>query len=382
MGFSRQSGGSVRLPPAFFVKRNAIVDPAGQIDDPYQRETRFFSSGSEDPPEIVFSLQRKGISRAAAVPPSGNGDRFTSAPVTPDSLTSQIMQAVRDRDGNISLTPTDMETYFSCAFRFLLEKYAGLSEREYTVTGYDRLSYGTFIHRVFERFFRSLLESQPEFSAARLNGYRGMMADMIAAEEAAWKNGGPLPIPPLWRTMREQLIPGFTAFLEQTAEHFDGMTILHAEHPVTKIWKNQRTALSGTLDLLVRTQDGPVLIDYKTKNIPGRNDMLCADGPPASFQIPCYLLLADAAGTETVNAAYYSFEHRAYTQVCHPRAKKRYFSPEEMKAVMIAVQECIFQAAELIRAGDFTGARTDATLCRHCTLRMVCRKKYHLLLDD
>ncbi len=205
---------------------------------------------------------------------------------------------------------------------------------------------------------------------------------MIDAESAVWETSGPLPIPPLWRTLREDLAPGFAAFLEETAAVFGECEIMDAERFAVRTWEKEKTALRGKIDLMLRTEDGIVLIDYKTKNVPKPAAIAPENGAASSFQIPCYILLAEREGERAAVASYYSFDNRKYTHVCHPRAGKRYFSPEKMVAVTADTERIILQSADNIRRGDFTGQASGYDHCRDCSLRPVCRRQYHLLVRD
>ncbi len=380
LSFSRQSGGTVRLPPPFFVKTGAVKEPDGPATvDPYAREARAFTDAGAAPPPYLFSLQRQGLSLASAVPAPSREEMFTLCPVSPPSLLESVLKAVMDQEGRIALTPTDLETFQTCAFRYLLTKAAGWRAWEHDFAQDDRRWYGTFIHRTLELFFRGLMETGDRLSPGRLPSGREVMHAALAAAEAEKTDGGTLPVPPLWEAMRDDLLPGLNAFLEKTVNAYGECEIKGVEYPLNRVWEKERISLAGTVDLMLATGFGTALVDYKIKYVPGKKDLAPVHGAPVSLQIPCYLLLAAEHGNIPAAAAYYSFEDRTYVHVCHPQAKKRYFGAGEIKAVVERTEETVLLTANKIRQGDFTGRGTDAGSCRACPLRAVCRRKYHLL---
>ncbi len=392
MSGARAGFGRVRLPPPFFVRTGALRErPAGggAGSDGYAAEERFFLGDATAPPEPPFTLQAEGLA-AAAARAGRRAALFTEAPVTPEALRRRVLERLSDEDGRLSLSPTDLERFTACAFRFLLEKAAGLEAPESDFSQDRPFWLGSFIHRVFERFFSRLKEDGARFEAAARDRLRNDVLGAAEDEARAWEKSEPLPLPPLWRTITRALAGGFRAFVDRTAEAFGDFEILDVEGTFSLPWDEKGLTLSGKIDLLGRNGQGLIIVDYKKNRVPARSDLLPERGGPFSFQLPCYVLLAGgardrAAGAPVAAASYYSFEKEHYQHLLHPSAKA-WFTSEQMDGVIGRARAALAAAAGRIRAGDFAigfaSDRTGGRACHTCDFRAVCRRKYFLRFED
>lgn len=398
---ARAGFGRVRLPPPFFVRTGALRERlAGEEaeSDGYAAEERFFLGAETTPPEPLFPLQAGGMAAAAvrtAAPGNRRASLFTESPVSPEALRRAVVERLSDGDGLLSLSPSDLERFTACAFRFLLEKAAGLEAPESDFAQDRAFWQGTFIHRVFERFFRRLKEERGRFEAAARARLRDDVLRAAEEEARAWEKFEPLPLPPLWRTMTREMAGGFRAFVDNTAEAFGDFGILSVEGAFSLPWAEKGLTLSGKIDLLGLNEHGLLIVDYKKNKAPSKRDLLPDNGGPVSFQIPCYVMLAEEgspkgdaaleAGGRVAAASYYSFEKERYRHVLHPEAKA-WYTADAMRGVIEGARAALASMADRIRAGDFAigfaSDRTGGRACRDCAFRAVCRRKYFLRFDD
>jgi RecB family exonuclease len=380
---SRQGFGRVRLPPPFFVKQAAIAEATGigaESDGAvYTDEERYFLQPDTKLPRRLFALQKTGLAAAArwgqAAPV-----RFTASPVAPAELRQAVIAALTDEDGFLVLSPTDLDRFASCPFGFLLQKAGGLTEEENVFAQEKNLWRGNFIHAVFERFFTELKTGRGRFERAAATRLETEILAAADEEAARWERSRALPLPPLWHTLYDGMRRGFAAFIAPTVEAFDDFEITAVEEFYSVRWEDEKIALSGKIDLVGRSEEGLIVIDYKANKVPTKSEVAPAEGEPASLQIPCYIILAGGSGPPVAAASYYSFKNEQYSHVLHPKAKA-YLAAETIAQAVERTRQRILAVAGMIRAGDFTIGERGPAACDGCSLRPVCRRKYFLRLE-
>jgi ATP-dependent helicase/DNAse subunit B len=224
-----------------------------------------------------------------------------------DSLAELLTSVGPER----TLSPTALQAYATCPYRFFLANVIRLKELEEpeAIERIDALSRGSLIHRILQRFLESLAGAKP--SAARR---KADLADLraIALEEcAAVEQRGLTGYPALWRHDRESLLEDLDTWYDAEVEDVDAQRYDRAAFEVRfgQAWAQEETSqisvddpieidadgarlrLAGRIDRLEWSEKGDALrvIDYKTGGTWDAPEEDQVAGGRA-LQLPLYLL--------------------------------------------------------------------------------------------
>lgn len=224
------------------------------------------------------------------------------------------------------LSPTRLETWARCPFRYFLGSVLGLGvvDAPEGVVEISPLERGSLVHEVLERFLRPVVAAPPDRRIAASEPWppeerERLLAigeQMCAEYEARGVTGKPL----LWRIAKESLLADLEGFLEAddryraetgaVPERVEMAFGLGGEPPVRIPLPDGRAlAFRGQADRVDRTPDGALtVLDYKTGK--GKGYAGIDTGDPVAggtrLQLPLY---AEAAcqqlGAPTAHAAYW-----------------------------------------------------------------------------
>ena len=141
--------------------------------------------------------------------------------------------------------------------------------------------------------------------------------------------------------------------------------------------KGQNVKAVGMVDRISQNEDGAVIVDYKKswkKKTRARFISEGEDGllpPEQGYQLPFYIVLAEAAGLKVSGTSYYGIEQGKHFPVS---GKGGVLSEDDVKALCELTVSSIGEMADSIRSGDFTAARQ----CEGCSYRSVCRKRFNV----
>jgi RecB family exonuclease len=223
-----------------------------------------------------------------------------------------------------ALSPTRLETWAACPFRYFLGQVLGLGqvERPEEIAEISALDRGSLVHEILERFVGEAIasgelprpeEPWPPDARARLHA----IADQCCgAYEARGLTGRPL----VWQLRKAELHDDLEVFLgldeEQRAQlastpHAVEMTFgFDGEPPVEIALPGGRTlAFRGQADRVDLTPSGaPVVIDYKTGRADGhRRVEVDPVDQGLHLQLPLYAAAAAQRAGVDAAAAYYWF---------------------------------------------------------------------------
>lgn len=313
----------------------------------------------------------------------------------------EICSALRERFGPAAVySPTALETYALCPFRFYLKKVLGLTplpETEKYLTAQKR---GSLVHQIAFRYYAGRNRSgtvTPE-DQARIRA--------IAAEELE----GFTFSSPAWTVEREALLgseamgPGVLDDFLVTEEkrsaspfvpaHFEfsfGMPIEDGDadpasvpHPVAiDLAGGERLLLRGRIDRVDVAPDGLFLVtDYKTGSThPGPREIQQG----TALQIPLYLCAVKAlTGLEGAGGTYYrvrkgATRNQAVLWDTHQKEGLKGFSKakkSEVDGIETIVQATLGKVQgylHAIRDGYFPPAPQETPCRSDCEFRTVCR---------
>ncbi|MGQ9745271.1 MAG: PD-(D/E)XK nuclease family protein [Dissulfurimicrobium sp.] len=227
--------------------------------------------------------------------------------ITPPYIShiSRPKDRVLDRLSSFVFSPTSIDTYLACPFRFYACFCLGLNENntlKRDAMGPDVI--GKLIHRILKQVYEPYIGK--EIAPAMIDSNLAAHVDQALYEE--FDSGELDGLDMAVRLLREVIFYRLWHFLRLDKENISGqgriLLGLEKEYE-TKIMLNSRPVrLKGILDRIERDRDGMVwVIDYKTGGkvkIPrgdtsGRFEREILKKTVGSFQLPFYLILCDKA---------------------------------------------------------------------------------------
>ena len=375
VSFSYARGGteSGQLPPASFVIRGRITAaPQAQAqpgDDLYSAERSAWAGG--DFPATLFDLQQRGFAaaRGSVLQPKtfdlAAGGRAQPPPP------SVAAAGPEEPAGWLRITPTALESFRACPFRFLLQRDAGIEEVDYRPPLFSPRETGELMHRVFQLLNEELLGRNLSLEAENLPLLRKLTTGALKEAEAGHIRSRPLPPAPIWKLLLSRIGRLVLRAVERecAGPPGPGQVPLFAEHRLQLRLREEAVLLSGKIDRISTRDEETVLLDYKKNRLPSKTDIF---GPePVSFQMPFYLLLMEENGLPASRAVYYSLEQQRFLTVWE--------RPEEgLDTEGSRLLEKVAAMVRDIRGGAYPALRQGGPPCRNCAFRGVCRARYAL----
>jgi RecB family exonuclease len=369
--YARGADESGQLPPASFVIRGRIVPAAaGQAQpaaDLYTAERAAWAGGKLPP--ALFQLQLRGFAaaeRSVLLPKTFDLAAGAAAQPPPDLLSAGPEMA----EGWLRITPTALESFQACPFRFLIQRGAKIEEEEYQPPLFSARETGELMHRVFQIFNEALLQRNLSLEEKNIPLIGELLAAALAEAGAGHARSHPLPPAPIWRLLLrriEQLVR-FQVELECGGPPGPGQTLLFAEHRLQLGIPGEAVILTGKIDRISRRGEEIMLLDYKKNRLPSKTDIFGSE--PVSFQMPFYLYLMEENGLPAARAVYYSLEQQRFLTVWEREEGLEDGSGRLLEQISCMVRD--------VRAGLYPSLRRSGPACRTCAFRGVCRARYAL----
>lgn len=299
-------------------------------------------------------------------------------------------------------SPTVLETYAACPFRFYIEKVLGLAalpEIEPSLSARDR---GTAVHNILSAFYRSWISGgNGKVHLSELARAGELMAGIVAGELGRYTF-----LSPSWEATCVQMTgspgtgPGiFTRFLQKEADeeasplvpsYFEltfGMRRDENDDPASVVEPVELSTgdnaepvrIKGRVDRIDITPDGRFAIyDYKTgSQIATRNEITSGK----ALQIPLYMLaFENISGRRGVLGGYYRIRREVENRIVlfdeaagdlvvssHPRMTK------DFRTTLSASLEHATRYIRGIRAGEFVLPAEEKCPNPYCEFKTICR---------
>lgn len=211
-------------------------------------------------------------------------------------------------------TPTDMEKYGQCPFRYFASRLLGMEPVEEPEPELDAKNMGSLLHNIAEHFYKRLMENK----ALPLNGTANEKAALIEAARAVFtelENADTQGDPSIWKIEKRRIENQFIIWLGVETEdqmetgfapvaveaEFDDMPrrkedLLAGPPLVLKTADGGKRFIAGKIDRIdVNRKSKTVrVVDYKSGSSRGRyTKMLKRENlGVTSFQVPAYIALA------------------------------------------------------------------------------------------
>jgi RecB family exonuclease len=282
-----------------------------------------------------------------------------------------VMAAPEHPDDRASVSPTPLDEFTFCPFfwylrrRLLLEPKEDISELAPTKTD------GTFLHKATAAMLRACRDARKSFGAFGADESRAIIEAAVDASlaEVLEKQGAVAAA--AWRARRGSAIEALSRLWAWLA----GEKPDHSPAAIeAELSEGDEPELTGRIDAILVGMDSTLLIDFKRGETPNiKNHRVGGDGRVEKSQMAIYALLAQAAGMEADECAYWSFSKAEPTII---RGGSSSLTEDEFKASIDAVRSQARGMAARIGAGDFRIDARPSCLEHECDMAPVCRRPY------
>lgn len=306
-------------------------------------------------------------------------------------------------DGNLSgheigstndrpLSPTRLQTWASCGYRYFLAYTLGLAERDdperlIEITPLDK---GSGVHKVLEDFITELLDAgeMPEPSQPWTDAHRARVAALAQETFDAYEAQGRTGRPVRWQITREELLILLDDFLDADNRHrrTHRATPVRVELPfgmgdappvVIDLADGRSLRFRGLADRIDRGEDGRTFVtDYKTGK--GKEYKGIDEKDPVKEGTTLQLgLYAEAArqlvGADDVDAHYWLVNRAAD----HARVGYRWTDDrrERLVEILTVIADGIEGGEFATDPGEWNNFRSTNENCGYCPFDSVCDRE-------
>ncbi|HKM06184.1 MAG TPA: PD-(D/E)XK nuclease family protein [Sphaerochaeta sp.] len=350
------------LPPTYFLEQNLITGRRAEIAeacDPFIGESLIWRG--EAPLSQATNRQQWWFAKAIHTSLSSNRSDFARKAIPPDWV--PLLKVENEGKRRIHLSPTGLDLFVRCPYAWLCKYLFEVDQAEYQVQSVDHRLIGSFLHAVYEAFFREI----EYFSPNKMEAYRLLLLSLFDQKLIEFfGEGGPNPPTRAWiiYEFRERC----TLILEAEEKLFAHTRSIFFEKKLSFV--DELFALEGRIDRII-CLDPPegklyAVIDYKKGKAPFSK---IKDKIP-SYQLPLYRkLVGEDLGSDAVNASYFSIKDGRYSAIWD----------RDETAIMAfcdkALEDVLKKMAMSIEGGHLEATPSKDT-CKACIYRPVCRRRF------
>jgi len=267
-----------------------------------------------------------------------------------------------------TLSASSYQSLLDCPYQFYARYALALKPFEDINDDLDKADYGSRVHRILRAFHAGEPGLPGPFdlvlNATTLPQAQTLMqaiSDALFAADERHGFGARA-----WRYRWQQVIPQYLAWQLERARHWQ----VHAcEQSLQRvIGESPPLALTGRLDRVDRHAEGYAIIDYKTGELPGMDEVIAGE----KIQLPFYALLADGPVEQALLL-------RLDEATVDDRLRLEGPMLVELSAQQRARLVTVYQA---LRAGAPLPAWGDRLTCERCEMAGLCRKEYWQAVDS
>ncbi|MCR5218537.1 PD-(D/E)XK nuclease family protein [Treponema sp.] len=317
----------------------------------------------------------------------------------PEETIKKIQDAVnkkRLKDSYVCISPTVLNHFFDCPRKWLFYSVSNLDEENTEAELVKNTELGDLYHRVFELYCRQLkfknlliLYEENSIPEEHKKILQQAIKDAIEESKKSFLTGELLSATE--NSLTELLVKSVSTF----SQTFNGCKVIATEERYSFADKEKNILFEGRIDCLLMDPEAEeyILVDFKSKNIPG-NKYLDPEDNPASpleeqnlpdFQMPfyIYLLRKQTPAVNIENCCFYNVQKSeadpvAGISIYQRKNKRNTVSPEDFEKVIDKMVECTNRYAERIRDNNFSVNNTaqDFNTCSSCHYKAICRRTF------
>ncbi|MBI9107721.1 MAG: PD-(D/E)XK nuclease family protein [Spirochaetales bacterium] len=384
---STETPGGVSLPPGRFIEDSSVdkitVGLAEYYNDPFYSETLWWEQAAErrlpfTSGLVLTPIQKEGFLYALDTYLGEGGFDASASSLPPGDLLEALITTMSDDEGLLRVSASALNRWSDCPFLYLLSDVLKVREDEYILKPEDPMTAGTIMHEILFEFFEELKARGEKFSSSKVEQYEAEIELKSEQVFQRWEKEENYFYGPAWDAQKRRAVKSLLLFPSAEAELYDGLLPTHLEQWLELIFDEQRIKAGGFIDRISTGNEGSVIIDYKKNWLKTtRAKFIQSDEegvlmrPVSGYQLPFYLLLAEAEGLTEVAASYYSITAGRHYPVSGAFGV---LSDEDVELLKNLTVSEIKKMAEAVRSGLFQAAER----CGGCGLRGVCRKRFNI----
>ena len=329
---------------------------------------------------------RRGV-RALSLRRSGHPSAFAGILDRP-----QVLDRMRRRHfpAGMDLSPTRLEEYGRCGFRYFVRTMLGAEPPSPADSGLLREQY-RLVRRILSRYSQDAAASRPPDLDAGRRRMAGIVREELEQLRQTLPEVGGLLLEQLQTWLMDGLEdskpPGLLMrFLEEDREREPDSEVHSAETSLGPLVlghlprgagsgdrQTPPVRLKGFLDRIDRTPEGLQLVSY----VAGRRNRLRRIKDGWGFRLPLSLLLVQSFLGKTASGGFYHVGLPGYLQWRPLRKPRSRALAEDLEQLTDRYREEALLAARGIYCGTFpvTTHKPAAAGCAHCDYSRVCRRE-------
>lgn len=271
------------------------------------------------------------------------------------------------------VSPTRLETYGACGFRFFLSSLLRLRvpDQPRDTETIDPMVRGNIVHGALEAFFRERhAEGRPAPGEAWGPADAGRLGELLDAEVTAARRRGLGGLPVFARQQERALHADMVSFLAHDSRfrRETGAVPCDFEQRIDVTGPGGQRFV-GYIDRIDRDGGGRVwVVDYKTGRVPDANSAALGGG--TLLQLPVYLLAA--AGAAEATAVYWYISARGgFERVPYVASA---INTEAFARVTGAIAGGVAAGSFPAVPGDFDEYYSEFANCRFCDFTRICSR--------
>jgi hypothetical protein len=402
------------IPHSFFVSAGDKGEPAEvRRDDPFYMEKRWWAEGgyaaaAERPalrdgmefPAPLFPVQRKGFRNWFSLLRGGRKSRFSLLSAQfPESW--PFLSSLEDKIRNSQWSPvpegsekgeikfrlrvsaTSLNDFFACSLFWFFKRILRVEEYSLEAELMNDRSLGELYHKILKNLFEEIRRRDTRFLPEHLAEYQSWAK---AITEAAAKEfhpfQGPLAVP-LLSAQSRAVSRRIARLLETEARYFPRYTVADLEKSIDRACEIDSipALLTGRLDRIsVSGDDEPIIIDYKSNDMPSKNDSLAReDAEISNYQMAMYVkLYEEKYSVKTGGAFFISIKQNDIAAIIGKPRRKQGVLRERFQPTLDALETGIRRFAGAVTKMALSPPRINRKNCSDCFYKKICRTTYFL----
>lgn len=349
--------------------------------DSLLQEYRFFKR-EEPAPETLYSVQKAGFEQFAGIKQE-RGFSFLTEPFNGSlPVLSEKLKAGHYTDGAFRISQSGLHLFSDCPAQWFLSSALSIDEEDTDAELFNPRYIGIICHRILERLYQRIRETDRVFISAHLADYREW-AESIFNETVHSQTDfrGPLAAPFI-ESIKKRSLKSVDFVLTFDAEKLDGYAPYLMEGELQ--YRSGDILYHGLVDRISyqEAEGRAVIIDYKTGKVPSATDY--TSEAMRDFQMPMYIFLAENRLKQEVLHAFFlgiTKEERRYIvndkEVIPQDSARSSKTREEFEPSIQAFLQIAQEYAQQVGMEDFRKpAAVQWQDCMGCPYHTICRTTF------
>ena len=349
--------------------------------DALLQEYRFFQR-EEPAPEALYAVQKAGFEQFASAKQQRDFSFLTEPFNGSLPALSEKLKEAHYTDGAFRISQSGLALFSHCPAQWFLSSALSIDEADTDAELFNPRHIGIICHRILERLYQRIRETDTVFTSAHLDDYRAW-AESIFTETVHSQTDfrGPLAAPFI-ESIKKRCLKSVDFVLTFDAEKLDGYAPYLMEGELQH--RNGDILYHGVIDRIAyqEAEGRAVILDYKSGKVPSASDY--TSEAMRDFQMPMYIFLAENRLKQEVLHAFFlgiTKEDKKYIvndkevipQENSRSSKTREAFEPSIQAFLQAAQKYAQQAG----AEDFRKpAAVQWQDCMACPFHTICRTTF------